>query len=90
MTAPYQTHSQTSFEAAQAIEPKLKGLQGAVLEFIKQRGPVTDSQIIAALGSPNSIRPRRVELVRMGQVREYGWVRQENGRRAALWVAVYR
>lgn len=86
---PYQRHSETSREAAEAISAKAPALRATVLSFIKTNGPVTDSGIIEGLGLPaNSVRPRRVELMQRGEIRQEGTMRQANGRRAALWVIV--
>lgn len=87
-TLPYIAHSPTSRAAAESMRGKSNGLRAKVLEFIKANGPVTDAQIIAALGNPNSIRPRRVELVELKQVHQAGTVLQANNRRAATWVAI--
>lgn len=85
--APYQRHSETSREAAQSIGTKTPALRATVLSFIKTNGPVTDSGIIDGLGLPaNSVRPRRIELMQRGEIRQEGTMRQANGRRAALWV----
>lgn len=87
-TAPYQRHSETSYEAARSVSKSLGTRQAEVLAYIRSHGPVTDAQVIAGLGrGANGIRPRRVELVRLGQVCQQGSVKQANGRRAALWVA---
>ena len=85
--APYQHRSPTSREAAEAIRPQVPNLQVRVLEFIKANGPVTDSAIIDGLDLPaNSARPRRIELMHAGVIRQGGTVIQANGRRAATWV----
>ena len=87
--APYQRSSPTSREAADAIRSKVPALQQRVLDFIRENGPVTDSAIIEGLGiAPNSIRPRRIELMHLGVIRQEGIVRQDNGRNAATWAVV--
>lgn len=87
-TAPYQTHSETSREAAEFIAPKIGPLQSKVLAFIRLHGPCTDAQIIDGIGlSPNSVRPRRIELAKSGRVQQAGTITQSNGRRAATWMA---
>lgn len=67
----------------------------AVRSFIASRGSMgaTDEEIIEAvlpLGfAVNTIRPRRVELVRAGVVRNSGREREtRSGRDAIVWVAV--
>ena len=88
-TAPYQRHSQQSFEAAQQIIPTVHTLRAEVLAYLCDHGPMTDNQIIEGLGkNASSIRPRRIELVREGKVWQFGVVRQANGRKAALWTAL--
>lgn len=84
-TLPYQMRSLTSREAADSMRPYVAGLQAEVLAYIADHGPVTDAQLIAALGNPNSIRPRRVELVAAGYVVQDGTVVQPNNRKAATW-----
>lgn len=87
--APYQHRSPTSREAAEAIRPQVPNLQVRVLEFIKANGPVTDSAIIDGLDlAPNSVRPRRIELMHAGVIRQGGTIVQANGRKAATWVIV--
>lgn len=87
-TAPYQAHSETSREAAEFIQPNIGPLQAKVLAFIQLNGPCTDAQIIEGIGlSPNSVRPRRIELAKSGRVQQAGIIKQSNGRRAATWMA---
>ena len=87
--APYQAHSQTSREAALSIVSELGTLQAEVLAYIRLNGPVTDAEVISGLGrGANSIRPRRIELLKAGLIRPWGKVMQPNGRRAQLWKAI--
>jgi hypothetical protein len=87
--APFVSRSETSREAAEFITPKVPALQVRVLDYIKTHGPVTDSDIIEGLGiAPNSARPRRIELMHAGLIKQGGVVRQTNGRKAATWVFV--
>lgn len=66
---PRQRHSATSCAAAEAITPHLSRLQQRVLEFIRERGPLTDNEGIAWSGiGASTYRPRRIELVRKGLV----------------------
>ena len=65
MTAPYQTHSETSRAAAEAIAPSLNELQAVVYEAIKAAGLEgrTDDEMQVQLGmNPSTQRPRRIEL----------------------------
>lgn len=87
--APFVRRSRTSREAAVSITPHVPSLQVRVLDYIKAHGPVTDAQIIDGLDlSPNSVRPRRIELTQLGLVRQNGTVRQPNGRNAATWAVI--
>jgi hypothetical protein len=63
----------------------------AVLDYITSRGTegATDEEIQGALKlSPNTERPRRIELVEQGAVEKSGITRLTSSRRkAAVWVA---
>lgn len=86
---PYVAGSSTSAAAADRIEPVAGSLRGRVLELIRTAGPITDQQIAERLRmDPSTARPRRVELQRVGLVRQQGTARTRAGREAALWVAV--
>ncbi len=81
---PYQGHSDTSFAAAIAIQPKTGTLRHKVLEYLRDcpRG-ATDKEIQAGLDLGGSTqRPRRVELVEGGLVKDSG-VRRD---RSVVWV----
>ena len=88
-TSPYQQHSDTSRLAAAAIEPKSGTLRRAVLDFLRCRGDVgaTDEEMQTALAmNANTQRPRRVELLRAGLIRESGQLRRTGaGRDAVVW-----
>ena len=91
-TAPYQPHSATSKAAAAGIEPKAGTLRAGVLAALRGAGAGggTDEQIQHWLGlDPSTARPRRVELVQAGLVRDSGQTRlTRSGRQATVWVAV--
>ncbi len=91
-TAPSQRHSPTSVAAAIDIGPALNDLQIRLLAFLRERGDegATDEEGVEALGwSPSTYRPRRVELVAKGLVRDRGTQRKcRSGRNAAVWVVV--
>lgn len=83
--------SETSKEAARAIEPKRHHLR--VLVFQALRGApdgMTDAEIQAATGLDGSTeRPRRVELVESNAVRDSGRTRlTKSGRSATVWECV--
>lgn len=90
---PYQAHSNTSAAAAARIEPVAGTLRMVVLaEFKRHRGGLTDEELVAVLSdrlyppSENTVRPRRVELVRHGWLRDSGRRRNtRSGRAAVVW-----
>jgi hypothetical protein len=85
---PAQRHSATSTRAAGKIEPQADTLRRVVLEAIAESGGgLTDEEGIATTGiQPNTYRPRRVELSRMGWIRDSGRTRQtQSGRDAVVW-----
>jgi hypothetical protein len=90
---PAQRHSPTSLEAAESIRPITGALRIRVLEFLRQCGELgaTDEEILQALGQEmgaNTLRPRRIELVRMGAVLDSGRTRKTaSGRKAVVWIA---
>lgn len=85
----YQAHSQTSREAAQSIESSTKTLRSSVFSFIACAPSygATDEEIAAYLGkSGNTLRPRRIELLEMGKIRDSGQTRlTKSGRKATIW-----
>lgn len=87
---PCQTHSPTSREAAEAIEPRTETLRRAVLDYLRSRGQdgATDEETIDALGmSGNTARPRRIELQDMRLVCDSGKTRlTRSGRKAVVWI----
>jgi hypothetical protein len=82
--------SETSIEASEKIAPALRNLQAQVFRVIAMAGPLgaTDEEIILSSGlSPNTARPRRIELVNAGRVVNSGKVRKtRSGRNAVVWV----
>lgn len=84
--------SETSVAAAKSIEPVSGRLRKAVYEWLKSRGEQggTDQEIQDALGmADNTERPRRIELVEAGYVRDSGQKRLTRSKRAAVvWSAV--
>jgi predicted ArsR family transcriptional regulator len=83
---PFQAHSATSYEAAQAIRPKRESLQQRVLAYIRAHPGCTDQQISAGLDlDPSTARPRRVELESAGAIRKAGKSKTASGRLAWGW-----
>ena len=89
---PAQRDSHTSMAAAEAIEPKTATLRRAYLNWLRSQGEVggTDEEAQDALAMGGSTqRPRRVECVQGGLVRDSGRTRKtRSGREAVVWVAV--
>ena len=90
LLAPYQHHSDTSFRAAEKIEPSCGNLEWEVLDFMRRFGGMTDAEMQNLLGMGGSTqRPRRVSLVEKGLVRDSGTKRKTTaGRLATVWEAV--
>jgi hypothetical protein len=86
----HQRHSATSKAAAVAVKPKLNALQADVLGCIRILSGATDAEIQAHLHmDPSTERPRRVELVVKGLIRDSGRTRATpSGRQAVVWEAV--
>lgn len=90
---PAQRHSPTSCDAAEAIVGRAGSVRRRVLEAIRSSGSrgLTDEQLQDALQlNPSTARPRRIELVELGLVRDSGRTRPTaSGRMAAVWVACW-
>lgn len=81
----------TSEAAAEAARPISSSVRERVLEWIRSRGPdgSTDEECQLGLSmNPSTQRPRRIELMRSGQIREQGTRPTKSGRAAAVWVAI--
>lgn len=87
---PYQSHSATSKAAAEEIAPARITLRTRVLNYLRSQGPATDEILQNHLDmGPSTERPRRIELVNLGLVRDSGLVMQTaSGRSAVVWEAV--
>lgn len=83
---PAQEHSETSVSAAKDIAPSAATLRARVLELLRTRA-MTDEEVQTVLEmNPSTQRPRRVELVESGLVRDSGTKRQtRSGRLAVVW-----
>lgn len=91
--APFVSHSETSRAAAKAIAPKAGTLRYKVLQWIRDRGEYgsTDEETQEGLAMRASTqRPRRVELMEAGYVKDSGRRRKSDATKtdAAVWVAV--
>lgn len=91
-TPPSVKGSATSKAAADQIKPSAAGLRAKVLQYLEDQSlkGATDDEIQVALDmNPSTQRPRRIELVEAGAVKDSGSRRQtRSGRNAAVWVAV--
>lgn len=91
VAAPAVAGSVTSQEAAEAIAPVAGTLRARVLEVhqVAEEHGLTDEEGIDVTGmSASTYRPRRVELVDDGWLRESGVTRPtRSGRQAVVWVA---
>jgi len=88
MGIKYQEHSATSFGSAMEIESDADTLRGRVLRCILgSGGGLTDEEMQQGLNlNPSTQRPRRVELVERGLVRDSGLQRKtRSGRNAVIW-----
>ncbi len=86
----YQTHSDTSRQAAKKIETSADTVRGRVLRFlVKNVDGATDEAMQYAMWlNPNTQRPRRIELVERGLVKDSGVRRNtKSGRKAIVWEA---
>lgn len=85
---PAARHRPTSVAAAEQIRPRRQSHSQRVLEAIRS-GPKTDQEIAEVTGlAENSVRPRRVELEREGQIVDSGTTRRTvANRRAIVWRA---
>jgi hypothetical protein len=83
---PYQRHSETSKAAADSVKESAGTLREQVYDCIVQWGPICDEVISAMTGiPPNTVRPRRVELLRAGRIKAWGKTRTRSGRSAVAW-----
>lgn len=74
-----------SREAYRNIQPRLNRLQAEVLNYIAQKGCVTDRDIVRGLGwEINRVTPRRGELVKMGLIEAAGST-SSDGHRSTSW-----
>jgi len=83
---PYQTHSDTSREAAARIKYRVGTLHREIIEYLKARD-ATDEEMQEDLRmAANTQRPRRRELELMGYVEDGGKRRiVQSGRMAVVW-----
>jgi predicted ArsR family transcriptional regulator len=84
--SPSVRDSATSRRSAESAAPRAQTLRSLVLEQLQEA--MTDDEGAERLGiSQNTYRPRRVELVRRGDVVRVGTGRSAAGNPAAVWQA---
>ena len=100
----FQSHSETSHDAAEAIRPNAGTLRRKILDLltVKSYNPMdingeydpglTDEEMQSAtMMNPSTQRPRRIELQRMGLIQDSGRKRAtKSGRKAVVWELVAR
>lgn len=80
--------SLTSAAAARSMTDSVDNARQLVLSLIFRIGPLTDEEIALHLGmNPNTARPRRIELERMGLIIKCGTKRTRSGREANKYLA---
>lgn len=85
MKLPFVSKSATSKAAAQSSSKRAPKDRERVLKAIAKK-PMTDGQIALSLKmSPNTARPRRVELCALGLVHSVGTSKTSSGRLAQVW-----
>ena len=87
----HQAHSATSRAAAESMEPHVNRLQKKVLDALRlSRHGESDESLGQITGLPQStLRPRRVELVNKGLIKDSGETRKTlSGRSATVWIAI--
>jgi hypothetical protein len=86
---PYQHGSDTSLAAAQAIAPAAGTLRARVYQAILALPDgLTDEEGCLLTGmNPSTWRPRRIELLEQGLVRQAGTRLTKSGRSAVVWAA---
>ncbi len=85
----YQGHSTTSERAAQQIAGSVDTMRRMILASLQAHGPMSDEQLQIGLSiNPSTERPRRIELCKLGLVRDSGLTgKTRSGRACTLWVA---
>lgn len=87
---PAQRHSETSQAAAEAIKSRVAIYRDRILAEIKRSGALgrTDGELQEQLNMNGSTqRPRRIELVDAGLVKDSGRTRKSaSGRACVVWV----
>jgi hypothetical protein len=84
----YAGKQDTSYAASVYMAPRVGTVRQQVLDDLKRHGPATDPEIQARMRmEPNTERPRRVELVEGGFVRDSGQRKRHHGKEHIIWEA---
>lgn len=90
-TPPAQRHSPTSRAAAESAKAFAKTARAQVLAYLRGAGTygATDEEIQDGLPmNASTERPRRIELVELGEAKDSGTTRPtRSGKAATVWVA---
>jgi hypothetical protein len=90
-TLPFQAHSATSREAADSKRGTAKSDKSRVFGLLSGKlAGLTDEEMQRSLQmNPNTQRPRRIELMMEGKIRNSGKTRKtSSGRPAVIWEVV--
>lgn len=90
-TLPFVSGSVTSLAAAESMKPASSTYRRLVLQVLRQHPlGLTDEEIVGLTGlNPSTARPRRIELLTMGAIRDSGTTRKtKSGRQATVWLSV--
>lgn len=88
LKVPAQEHSPTSVKAADEVRTAMGAMLHAVLsQFGKAADAgMTDDELIAEMGRPNTMRPRRVDLARLKYIADSHTTRKTAaGKDAVVW-----
>ena len=78
--------SPESIEAAVSMAPHVSRVEQLILDLVASEGPLCDKEMSEALDiAENTVRPRRIALLRRGLLFRNGTTTTASGRRAATW-----
>ena len=82
----YQRHSIESIAAGVSMAPHVSRVEQLILDLVASEGPLCDKEMSEALDiAENTVRPRRIALLRRGLLVRNGTTTTASGRRAATW-----
>lgn len=87
---PHQPHSATSKAAAEQAKPTATTMRAEVFELLEARAEygATDEEIATCCNmNPSTARPRRIDLVKSGEVVDSGRTRlTKSNRESTVWI----